>query len=368
MGKTRSRTVLAISLFFLVVFLSTTSTFGETIDLASGSVLIKDGAYSIGGGADIPNPSNSYIITQSIGGSTANTITVQANVPVATIQFNGVDIATSGLAFDVQTGSNVTLILQDNSVNTVRSGSGPGIQIEGTGSLTIQGQTDDSGAIHAYGPEYSAAIGGPPGAAGGSLIINSGNVTAYGDYTSQDGAAIGHSSNGGTFSSITINGGIVTVTLIDFSVFGFGGPRCGDITINGGQVSGWGSWVPGMTTAADNNIIISGGTVNIWSNWLSGIVAGANGNIIISDGVVTASGGTYGAGIETQNGNLIISGGVVNAVKGVRDGLGGALKLDGGVLSVSNGSIDMGSMVTSIGDPSTIGGILKLWEGRRLSP
>ena len=364
MRKTPSWKFLAVSLFLLVVFLSATSTFGETIDLASGSVLIKDGSYSIDGGADIPNPSNSYLIAQSGGGSTANTITVQANVPVVTIQVNGIDITTSGLAFDVQTDSNVTLILQDSSVNTVRSGSGPGIQIGGTGSLTIQGETDNSGAIHAYGIEYSAAIGGPRGAAGGSLIINSGSVTAYGDYTSQDGAAIGHSSDGGTFSSITINGGIVTVTLIDFSVYGFGGPRCGDITINGGEVSGWGWWVPGMTTAADKNITISGGLVNIWSNWLSGITAGANGNIIISDGVVTASGGTYGAGIETQGGNLIISGGVVNAVKGVRDSIGGTLKLDGGILSVSNGDIDLSSMVTSIGDPSTIGGILKLWAGQ----
>jgi hypothetical protein len=363
MQRTRNRQVLAIFSFVVAVFFSTTLTFADSIDLTSGSILIKDGAYSIGGGVDIPNPSNSYIITQSGGGSTPNAITVQANVPVATIQLNGVDISTSSLAFDVQSGSHVTLILQDNSVNTVRSGSGPGIQIRGTGSLTIQGETDDSGAIDAYGPEYSAAIGGPPGAAGGTLIINSGTVTAYGDYTSQDGAAIGHSPDGGTFSSITINGGIVTVTLVDFSVYGFGGPRCGDITITGGQVSGWGWWVPGMTTAADKDITISGGTVNIWSNWLSGIVAGTNGNIIISDGIVTGSGGTYGAGLETQGGNLVISGGVVNAVKGVRDSLGGALKLDGGVLSLSNGLIDLTSMTTSIGDPATIGGIVKLWGG-----
>ena len=126
-------------LHFLIITLLATSSLAVTIDITTGSLVVKDGAYSIAGGEDISNPGNSYVITQSGEDSTANTITVQANVPAASIQLNGVDIATSGLAIDVQTGSNVTLILQDNSVNTVRSGSGPGIQI---GGPVLQ---DDSG-------------------------------------------------------------------------------------------------------------------------------------------------------------------------------------------------------------------------------
>jgi uncharacterized repeat protein (TIGR02543 family) len=289
---------------------------------------------------------------------------VLADVPAAAIQLNGVDIATSGLAFEVRTGSNVTLILQDQSVNTLRSGSGPGIQIGGTGTLTIQGETDDSGAIHAYCPENSAAIGGPPGGAGGRLTINSGTVTAYGDYSNQDGAAIGNS-YGGTFADITINGGIVTVTQLDVSVFGIGGPRCGDITITGGAVSASAVYVAGMTTGANKSIAISGGTVNVSGTYGSGLVGGRGGNITISGGTVNAARNwAYGAGIVTNGGNLILSGGVLNAAGGIAGEVGDVLILDSGVVSVSPGYGIGLPVTTTAGTPSAAGGTLKLWTGQ----
>ena len=196
------------------------------------------------------------------------------------------------------------------------------------------------------------------------MIINSGNVTAYGDYSNQDGAAIGNS-YGGAFSSITINDGIVTVTQQDVSVFGIGGPRCGDITITGGEVSANAVYVAGMTTGANKTITISGGTANILGTYASGLVGGTGGNIIISGGTVNASKNwTWGAGISTNGGNLIITDGVLNAAGGIAGAVDDLLILDGGVVSVSPG-YDIGTAITTTaGTPSAAGGTLKLWTGQ----
>ena len=137
---------------------------------------------------------------------------------------------------------NVHLILADGAKLTVTGIDdypvfSPGIQVSGDGnSLTIYGQTAQTGILKAMGYTYSAGIGGisTNGLRDGSNItINGGTITADGG---SQAAAIGGGLRGNG-SNITINGGTVTARG---SAAGIGGGCYGNgtnITINGGTVT-----------------------------------------------------------------------------------------------------------------------------------
>ena len=188
---------------------------------------------------------------------------------------------------------NVNLILRDGATLTAANG----ITVDATGSLTVYGESTDENVMgHLIADarpmdsdgysHYTAGIGGCLGALMGSdageITINGGKVTAYGsDY----GAGIG--GGNGRAGSITVNGGIVEAT---------GG--------KGGAGIGGGAWHDSGT------ITINGGVVNAIGGSLAADIGGGawhdSGTITINGGNITANGTTaYYAGI----GNSSISSG-----------------------------------------------------------
>ena len=125
----------------------------------------------------------------------------------------------------------------DNNANLTINGPGAltidgcnegksGIGAKKVGTLTING-----GTLNVHGAKFAAGIGGDCyNTVGGSITINGGVVNAWGDYGS---AGIG----GGCGSNETTT--------------------CGDIVINGGQVTAIGHWVygigPGLVYYSDEN-------------------------------------------------------------------------------------------------------------------
>ncbi len=180
---------------------------------------------------------------------------------------------------------NVNLILADGVKLTANgAGNQAGItsvsNIGNNNSLTIYGQTAQSGQLEANGGNCAAGIGGGIVDKGNNIIINGGTVTANGGY---GGAGIGGGYQGAG-SDITINGGTVTANG-GAQAAGIGG-GCSNlgysITINGGTVTANGG------SSADNHL--SG----------AGIGGGYNSSgsfITINGGTVTATGGSGAVGI-----------------------------------------------------------------------
>ena len=131
----------------------------------------------------------------------------------------------------------VHLILADGAKLTATGGEEQaGITVSGEGnSLTIYGQTNQSGQLFARGGKYGAGIGGGQYSSGSAITINGGTVTANGGIF---GAGIGGGDNGSGYN-ITINAGKVTAN---------GG--------NGGAGIGGGAYVSG------SNITINGGMID----------------------------------------------------------------------------------------------------------
>ncbi|MCQ2309434.1 MAG: carbohydrate-binding domain-containing protein [Bacteroidales bacterium] len=150
-----------------------------------------------------------------------------------------------------------------------------GITVSGDGkSLTIYGQTAQSGQLIANGGKFGAGIGGGEDGNGSNITINGGIVIANGEY---DGASIGGGYHG-SGSNITINGGTVTA--------------------NGGH---HGAGIGGGYNGSGSNITINGGTITATGgDTAAGIGGGEEGsgsNITINGGTVTANGGQNAAGI-----------------------------------------------------------------------
>ena len=176
-----------------------------------------------------------------------------------------------------------------------------GIQVSGDGnSLTIYGQTAQTGQLEANGGDGAAGIGGKTGDAGSNITINGGVVTAQ----APNDAGIGGGDGGAGFN-ITINRGIVTANGGN-SGAGIGGGSKGNgynITINGGTVTAKGgsegAGIGGGFFGHGSNITINGGTVTANGNHGAGIGGGSHGNgsnITINGGTVTAT-SDHGASI-----------------------------------------------------------------------
>ena len=144
-----------------------------------------------------------------------------------------------------------------------------GIQVSGDGnSLTIYGQTAQTGQLEANGGDGAAGIGGKYTVDGSNITINGGVVTA----NAPDGAGIGGGDGGAGFN-ITINRGIVTAN--GRSAIGGGSQGDGyNITINGGTVTAngdTGAGIGGGSRAVGSNITINGGMITATSSIGSGI-------------------------------------------------------------------------------------------------
>ena len=157
-----------------------------------------------------------------------------------------------------------------------------GIQVSGDGnSLTIYGQTSQTGQLEANSETNAAGIGGRARDTGSNITINGGIITA----NAPDAAGIGGGAAGAGFN-ITINRGIVTAKG---EYAGVGGGYVGDgynITINGGTVTAngnSGAGIGGGFSGAGSNITINGGMITATSNWGAGIGNGFRASISASN-------------------------------------------------------------------------------------
>ncbi|MCQ2342871.1 MAG: hypothetical protein MJZ75_05215 [Paludibacteraceae bacterium] len=142
---------------------------------------------------------------------TANNVT-EITKSSATVTWNAGWYVVTGTDVQLSKGAvcngAVHIILADGAKLTAKGdGNEAAIQVSGDGnSLTIYGQTAQSGQLIANGGPASAGIGGGQGGYGSNITINGGVVSATGG---NGGAGIGGGLRG-TGSNITINGGVVT--------------------------------------------------------------------------------------------------------------------------------------------------------------
>ena len=202
------------------------------------------------------------------------------------------------------------------------------------GTLNIN-DADNDGSLHAVSGTWGAGIGSILGQDSGDIVINGGKVTGEAHDSSQ-GAGIGGGDGGA--GNVTINGGTVSGT--GYVGAGIGGGVGGD----------------GNVTIKDGSVTAKGGNVG------AGIGSGGNGgtsNVTITGGVIEkAAGGMEGAGIGGGNeddGNVTITGGTIKEATGGdfigAAGIGGGR--DGNAdIKISNATI---GTVTGGGGGSGIG-------------
>ena len=174
-----------------------------------------------------------YCITVTESGDVKNTVTFDGGKNIVVLKNVSVSLKSQFMcAFSVENGADVTLYLDgDNSL--ISGESRAGVEISADSVLTVEGD----GSLFAKSGGQ-AGIGGGNGASNGTVIINSGTITAQSLYNS---AGIGGGSSGGG-GNITINGGNITA-LGGETAAGIGGgcaSEGGNITINGGTVTATG--------------------------------------------------------------------------------------------------------------------------------
>jgi len=227
----------------------------------------------------------------------------------------------------ITVNGDVHLILRDGKTLTAKKG----IETSGANSLTIYGQSADSGTLEASAISDDAGIGGSMNEAGGTITIHGGTVTATcGSIGSGAGIGGGYEGDGGT---ITIYGGTVNASgnRAGISGAGIGGGyngAGGTITIHGGTVeaisesggAGIGGGDGGSGRGgAGGTIRIAGGTVNASSSTGAGIggggghYGGAGGEVTITGGTVTAWGKRN---MSLQSQGCAIGGGKKDAKQG----------------------------------------------------
>lgn len=220
-----------------------------------------------------------YVITQD-GPNTpvTNTIEVKADVD-ATITLSGVNIEFDendwrACAFKIEDNStgDVTVILAEGTQNRLVSGpNAAGLQKNGAGenvgTLTITG----NGSLYASTKNrfsFSAGIGSSVDNSTRNIIIENGNIEAYG----WGGAGIGA---GGAYTlgsmtsatNIRINGGTV-ITSAENRAYGIGGSTwhreeigATSIFIAGGTITDNSRYGIGSDNRANQSIVITGGSV-----------------------------------------------------------------------------------------------------------
>ena len=275
----------------------------------------------------------------------------------------------------------VRLILTDGMTLTAEKG----IRVPEGATLSIYGQTDDSGKLIATAGGYNAAIGsndeddGDEDAAG-TIIIYGGTIEATGD---SDAAGIGGGNEAGG-GNVTVYGGTVTAKGGDYgagigsgdepengsagSYTQYGGDVDGDggtVTIWGGKLEATGcSWgqeasgagIGGGDDGDGGTVTIYGGNVTAEGDYraagIGGGEHGMTGTVTINGGEVNATGGALGAGIGTGDGTLhtemnentgsvTINGGRVYATGGYYGaGIGGGNKAGGVTITINDGYVN----------------------------
>lgn len=306
-------------------------------------------------------------------GADITDITTQLTVERSTaINLNGykltvtLDEETGQKANGIKLASGVTLTIRDSS-----STSNGELTVTNNVSMVMNNDVSDgnmaaintsdgkliveSGNVYAYGGYCGAGIGGGFDAykryTAGEIIILGGNVTAIGGHSAA-GIGTGKFSSGGT---VKISGGVVYASNGDSAAAigsGYGGSNV-TVEISGGKVTAiaggsHGTGIGGGYQGNGGMVKISGGEVTATgTNYAAGIGCGYQGNggtVEISGGIVTATGGIYAAGIgggrECDGGTVEISGGTVIATNAPSSGgLYYAPGIGGGYQSSSNGTL-----------------------------
>ena len=231
----------------------------------------------------------------------------------------------------ITVNGNVTLLLNEGKTLTAVKG----INVQGEDSLTINGEgtlfAGTTNGENVSGEWTGAGIGsryetGSENKKAGTVIINGGNVVAFG---SENGAGIG--GGGVSYDTVVYPGGTVS--------------------INGGTVKAVGGWysagIGGGNQGSGGVIGITGGTVTATGGFRGAGIGGGNqgsaGDIVISGGNVTASGKSSektGAGIGTgydgDGGSISISG--ENTVVEATGGSGNSGSYGAGSPGIGGGS------------------------------
>lgn len=267
----------------------------------------------------------------------------------------------------IEVTGDVHLILEDGTTLEARAG----ITVPEGSSLTICGQTGQTGTLLASGQDSSAGIGGAGVGSGevahasrpssGQIRIDGGRIVA----TSQKNAAGIGAGRGEHCGDITIAGGVVEATG-GYNGAGIGCGMAGEgglITILGGTVKATGgrggAGIGAATSSQADRVIICGGTVEATGGIGAAGIGGGRyyygGEITITGGTVTAHGGRDGAGIGSgahgYGSDTDISGGTVTAYG---NGLGAGIGTGMDDRSETNVTISGGS-VTAIGSPAGAG-------------
>ena len=344
----------------------------QVLDLVQGSVtLTEPGTYRIVG----------------YGVQTANAVTVSAGSGGGryNVTLDNVNIS-AGTALSISGNPSVFLTLAGE--NTLTSSKGPGLEvggsgnisIDGTGSLTAQGGRGESGiggsdcgAIAIRGGTIRATSGyGSAVAIGGNrcsgIHIYGGNVTAVSNRSSDKKTqvpAIGSYASGSTMR-LTISGGTVNAT-------GSLAFNARTVSISGGSVTANGGILATCTAAEENAVAISGGTVAVPDGGILGrqiVISGgqveavgepaigynctssaSSASVTISGGTVTASGtgfviGAVPGGTPISS-TVNISGATVNVFSECADGVVGAKyrlrQVASSIVKVKNASVFMGN-------------------------
>lgn len=217
-----------------------------------------DGEFIINDSKVVITENGTYKVTGN--DKTSNTIYVSNDLDNVTIDIENLNIRHSssfGVA-PIEVGTNTHLTLNFINENVLIGYNTPAISvISEDSSVTISG----TGTLRASGGEQCAGIGGSKTM--GSVIINSGNITAISG-TRSAGIGVGYNGKGG---SVTINGGTVTSTGYGGGAgigAGYGGDF-GEITINGGTVSATstegGAGIGGGYRGKGGKITINGGDI-----------------------------------------------------------------------------------------------------------
>ena len=169
--------------------------------------------------------SNGETLTGTLASNVQISIADGATVTLDGVSINASGTWTSGNYAGITCEGNATIIL--SGTNTVKGfyENYPGIYVPENKTVTIQG----SGSLNASSNGSGAGIGGGIGFNCGNITINGGNITATGDGSAGIGGGVG------TCGNITINGGNITATG-GGSNAGIGGGfgACGNITITSG--------------------------------------------------------------------------------------------------------------------------------------
>lgn len=239
---------------------------------------------------------------------------------------------------NVTVSGDVKLILTDGCSLTVSHC----ITVNPGNSLTIYGQSGDSGSLTAY-RSYSVDADKENAGIGGSYENGCGDINIHGGMVSSSlydgggffyGAAIGGGDMGGQGGTIRVYGGTVTaenqLTAIGCGVCGNGRFPTAYVKIYGGTVnasSKSGAGIGGSGQMAGSDIQIYGGTVNASSKSSCAIggsttmiefpVALSSNKVTISGGTVTAlQGGITGQYFSTgENGNAVVIASNINMSK-----------------------------------------------------